>query len=71
MSVHRKTPNRSYTFSTMRARITQAETEVELDVLNELLQTLRQCDLMTPSKYRELDFLLKDKLSTLILEGKI
>lgn len=67
----KKTPNRKYSFESMRQRIQQAESEAELEVLSDLLDELSQCDLITASKYRELDFMLDNRLSTLVLEGKI
>lgn len=62
---------RRYTFESMKTRIQQAETEAELEVLSDLLDELSQCDLITASKYRDLSFMIDDRLSTLVLEGKI
>lgn len=62
---------RKYSFESIRARIKQAETEDELEMVSDLVDELAQCDLITSSKYCELEYLLDDRLSTLILEGKI
>ena len=62
---------RRYTFESMKTRIQQAETEVELEVLSDLLDELAVANLITACKYRDLSFMIDDRLSTLVLEGKI
>lgn len=64
-------PKRKYSFKSIQARIEQAETEEELELISDLLDELGQFDGLKASEYRELDFMLDDRLSTIVLEGKI
>ena len=67
----KRKPNRMYSFETMKSRIQKAETEAELEVLSDLLDELAVADLVTAYKYRELTYMLDDRLTSLVLEGKI
>ena len=61
---------RRYSYESMQERIAKAETEAELEVLSDLLDELAATQMVTAYQYRELDFALDDRLSTLVLEGK-
>lgn len=67
----RKKPNRKYTFDDMMKRVKEAETEEELELISDLLDELSQCNLLTSSQYRELDYALDQRLCDLVLEGKV
>lgn len=67
----RRTPDRKYTFDSMKERIQKAESEAELEVLSDLLGELAVANLLTAYQYRDLDFALDDRLGALVLEGKI
>ena len=69
--MRRKKPNRRFTFESMKERIDKADTEAELEVLSDLLGELAIAQMVTAYQYRELEFALDDRLSTLVLEGKI
>lgn len=63
--------NRKYAFEDLQKRIAEAETEAELELISDLVDELGQCDMLTSSQYRELDYALDQRLCDLVLEGKI
>ena len=65
------TPKRRYSYETMKQRIQEAESETELELVSDLLDELAVANLITACKYRDLSFMIDDRLSTLVLEGKI
>lgn len=66
-----KKPNRKYSFETMRSRIQNAKSEAELEALSDLLDDMCNANLLTASKYRDLDCMLNERLGQLVREGKI
>ena len=63
--------DRKNSFEDMEARIQKAESEEELEYLSDLLDDLCNADMLTASKYRDLDYMLDERLGQLIREGKI
>ena len=55
----------------LKQRIKSAETEKELADLSDLLDELGQADMIAASDYRDLDFLIDDRLDRLVMEDKI
>ena len=64
-------PNRKYSFEDMKSRIQKAESEEELEMLSNLLDDLCNADMLTANKYRDLDYMLDERLGQLIRENKI
>lgn len=70
--MYRRAKNdRKYAFEDLQKRVEEAETEEELELISDLLDELGQCDMLTSSQYRELDYALDQRLCDLVLEGKI
>lgn len=62
--------NRKYTFNDLVKRIREAGSEVELELISDLIDQLVDAEMLTAYQYRELDYALDDQLCHLVLEGK-
>ena len=63
--------NRKYTFDDLMKRVKAANSEEELELVSDLVDQLGQCDMLTSSQYRELDYALDQRLCDLVLEGEV
>lgn len=64
--MHKKKPNRKYSFEGMKSRIQKAESVEELVMLSNLLDDLFNADMLTANKYCDLDSLLDERWSYLL-----
>ena len=59
--MHKKKPNRKYSFESMKSRIQKAESLEELEMLSHLLDDLFNADMLTDSKYCDLDHMIDER----------